>query len=123
MKKLFKKNYYCKCNIFFVLPFSCKKENSNPYNNGRGGSSQANQVYIQDNMFSPASISVSKGTTIIWTNKDNIVHTVTSNTNLFDSGDMGKGKTYSRTFSGAGSFAYNGKYHVSMGMTGTVIVR
>ena len=107
--------------LFSVLPFACKKEKANPYGN-TSGNPGGNQVYMQSSKFSPASISVAKGSTITWTNMDNTIHTVTSVTGAFDSGDIGYGKTYSRTFSDVGTFDYNCKYHASMGMTGTVIV-
>ncbi|MBI3502505.1 MAG: cupredoxin domain-containing protein [Bacteroidetes bacterium] len=64
-----------------------------------------------------------EGTTIVWTNQDYATHTVTSNTGLFNSGDMTNGKTFSYKFSDAGTYAYYCKYHQAMGMTGTVVVQ
>ena len=82
----------------------------------------ANEVFIQNTAFTPASITVSVNTTVKWTNKDNLSHTVTSNTGLFDSGIIGvSGGTYSHQFTTAGTFLYHCQIH--SGMSGTVIVQ
>jgi plastocyanin len=70
--------------------------------------------------FNPASVSVTAGTTITWTNKDAIGHTVTSDTGLFDSGTVAASGTYQYTFSTAGTFSYHCKIHP--GMTASVTV-
>ncbi len=80
----------------------------------------ANEVFIQGMAFVPASITVTAGTTITWTNKDAIAHTVTSNDNLFNSGSLGPGKSFTFTFAKAGSFGYYCSIHPTM--TATVIV-
>lgn len=78
-------------------------------------------VIISNLNFSPASLTVNSGTTVTWLNNEDITHTVTSNTAVFDSGDMGKGKTYSYTFLVAGTYLYYCAYHP--GMTGIIIVK
>ena len=70
--------------------------------------------------FSPSTITVSLNTTVTWTNKDGVSHTVTSDTDLFDSGSIGDGQTYSYTFTTAGTYHYKCSFHSSM--TGTVVV-
>lgn len=105
--------------LFSVFFLACKKEDPNP--NGGGGSGGTNQVSMQGSQFSPASITVSKGSAVTWINNENVVHTVTSNAGSFDSGDMANGNTFSFTFSNAGTFPYHCKHHSSM--TGTVIVQ
>lgn len=79
-----------------------------------------NAVYIQNMAFNPATITVPAGTTITWTNKDGMAHTVTSDTAIFDSGSIASNGTYSRTFPTAGTFPYHCSIHPSM--TATVIV-
>lgn len=95
----------------FTLLGGCKKDSSNP---------DANEVYIENMKFSPSTITVSLNTTVTWTNKDGMSHTVTSTTDLFDSGSIGDGHTYSYTFTTAGTFYYKCSYHSSM--TGEVVV-
>ena len=81
-----------------------------------------NTVAIQNFAFSPDSITVKKGTTVTWTNKDSTQHDVTEN----DGKDgpksklLAQGESYSFTFNTAGSFAYICSIHPNM--TGTVTV-
>ncbi|MGE5457577.1 MAG: plastocyanin/azurin family copper-binding protein [Methanococcaceae archaeon] len=87
---------------------------------GSKGGPGTNEVWIQGMAFSPATITVSAGTTIKWTNKDAVSHTVTSDTGLFDSGSLASGATYSQKFETAGTFPYHCALHT--GMKATVVV-
>ncbi len=81
----------------------------------------AKDTVIVNNMaFTPSSISVAAGTTVVWTNTDMITHTVTSTTGAFDSGNLPAGSTYSFKFSTKGTFPYKCTIHPNM--TGTVTV-
>jgi plastocyanin len=75
------------------------------------------QVDIANFAFSPATLTVKVGTTVTWTNQDSAAHTVTSDTGLFDSGNMPQGKTFSYTFTTAGTYAYHCTYHAMMKAT------
>src|SRR5205085_11469592 len=78
-------------------------------------------VTIQNFAFSPQTITVAPGTTVIWTNKDSVDHTVTSDTGAWpDSGSLATSKTFSHTFAKAGTYAYRCALHPSM--TARVIV-
>ncbi len=77
-----------------------------------------NSVEIKGFAFNPATITVAKGTTVTWTNKDSAAHTVTGSG--FDSGSLSKGQTFSYTFNEAGTFDYICTIHPSM--KGKVIV-
>jgi plastocyanin len=70
--------------------------------------------------FNPSTITVAAGTTITWTNKDAIAHTVTSDNKLFDSGSIGSNGTYSFTFATAGTFSYHCTVHPTMTASVTV---
>ena len=50
--------------------------------------SSSSSVTIKDYKFSPASITVSVGTTVTWTNEDTTFHTVTAANGDFDSGNL-----------------------------------
>jgi predicted lipoprotein with Yx(FWY)xxD motif/plastocyanin len=65
-------------------------------------------------------LTVSVGTTVIWTNEDDAAHTVTANDGSFDSGDIAKGETFSFKFEKAGTFDYTCTIHPNM--KGQVIV-
>jgi len=67
---------------------------------------KATEVTIRNSAFAPTEITVHAGDTVRWTNNDNIPHTVTSDTKLFDSGLINPGTSWSHTFDQAGSFPY-----------------
>jgi plastocyanin len=115
--------------LFAVLLISnsCSKSSSdtmtgmniNPGIVGSAGPGM-NEVFIQDMAFNPATITITAGTTIKWTNKDGYAHTVTSDANLFNSGNIGSNGTFSYTFVTAGTYQYHCAIHTSM--TANVIV-
>jgi len=113
--------------LFAVLSISnsCTKDpmsdmNSNGDNNGGSKGPGTNEVFIQDMTFTPGTISVAANTTIKWTNKDAVTHTVTSDSGLFDSGSITSGGTWSHTFVSAGTYAYHCTPHPTM--TASVVV-
>jgi plastocyanin len=84
--------------------------------------------------FKPDAITVKAGTSVTWTQTDPGVHTVTSGTvvqgtggvtempnGTFDSGDLATGKTFSFTFTAAGTYTYFCHVHPAT-MRGTVRV-
>jgi plastocyanin len=68
--------------------------------------------------FDPSTITVPRGTTVIWTNRDSASHTVTGD--IFGSGSIPQNGEYSHTFQDAGTFDYHCKIHPNM--QGKVIV-
>ncbi len=78
-------------------------------------------VTIKDFAFSPSSLTVPVGTTVTWKNADSAAHTVTSTDKTFDSGNLDGGKSYSFTFSKAGTYKYVCSYHSNM--TAQVVVQ
>ncbi len=109
--------------LLFAFAIGCKSDNSgNPYGGGGGGGNPgANEVWIQGMAFDPGSKTVAVGTTITWTNKDAITHTVTSNNGVFDSGNLAPNATFSHQFSTAGVFPYHCAIHANM--TGSITVQ
>jgi plastocyanin len=85
-------------------------------------------VSIVDFGFSPATITVTVGTTVTWTNTGAVIHSVTSDTGAFDSSPscptgvcIDPGSSFSHVFSTAGTFTYHCRVHSSM--HGTLIVK
>ena len=78
-------------------------------------------VTIAGFAFSPATVTVSVGDTVTWTNNDGVAHTATANGGSFDTGNIGGGSSDSVTFDTAGTFAYHCKIHAAM--TGKVVVQ
>lgn len=77
-------------------------------------------VTIQNLAFAPATITVNKGDTVVWTNKDSVAHTVTGTAGGPASPSIAAQGTYSFTFPATGTFAYHCTIHPMM--TGTVVV-
>ncbi len=76
-------------------------------------------VEITGFAFVPATVTISKGTTVIWTQKDSAPHTVKGTD--FVSGTLSQGQTFSHTFNETGTFNYVCSIHTTM--TGTIIVQ
>jgi plastocyanin len=101
--------------FIFVLLTSCMNMNNPSNTNSTGTLSQgANEVYIQGMAFSPATLTITAGTTVTWINKDTINHTVTSDTPLFNSGIVTSNGSFSYTFNNSGTFPYHCSIHPAM---------
>ncbi len=78
-------------------------------------------VAISGFSYSPASVTVSVGDTVTWTNSDAQAHTATADDASWDTGNIGgSGGTGAVTFATAGTFPYHCNIHPQM--TGTVTV-
>ena len=77
-------------------------------------------VDIADLAFSPSTITVPAGTTVIWANQDSAEHRITGETGGWDSGLMTPGQSYSSTFATSGRYPYICLLHPFM--RGTVVV-
>jgi plastocyanin len=78
------------------------------------------QVKIDNFTFTPQQITVKAGTTVIWTNHDDIPHTVTSTTKLFNSHALDTEDKFSFTFATPGAYPYFCALHPHM--TGSIVV-
>lgn len=79
-------------------------------------------VDLENFAFSAKKLEIEAGSTVIFTNKDDAVHTVTAEDESFDSGDMNKGDTYKVTFDKAGEFPIYCKPHASF-MKAVIVVK
>jgi amicyanin len=79
------------------------------------------EVKIDNFSFAPVEISVSAGTTVTWTNRDDIPHTVVSTDKVFKSKVLDTDDKYSYTFTKPGTYPYFCSVHPKM--TGTVVVK
>lgn len=79
-------------------------------------------IDIQNMAFSPSTITITAGDIIIWTNLDNMDHSVTSDDGTtFDSGLISNSQTFTLTGLSAGTYGYHCTPHPSM--TATIIVQ
>ena len=84
--------------------------------------SNAVKVVIKNYAFTPASLTISVGQTVTWTNEDTAPHTVTvsSGPQTFSSPELSTGDTYSFTFTKAGTYSYYCAVHPTMTASVTV---
>jgi len=93
---------------------------------GGGGGTQAGEavtVDIPSISFDPAEVTVKAGTTVTWTNSDDLPHTVTKDGGPgpdFDSGNIEPGDEFEQTFDEAGTVDYICTIHP--GQAGSVTV-
>ena len=78
-------------------------------------------VKIDNFAFGPQSLTVKVGTTVIWTNRDDIPHTVVSSDGMFKSKARDTDETFSYKFDKAGTYSYFCSLHPKM--TGQVVVQ
>ena len=78
-------------------------------------------VKIDNFSFGPAQITVPAGTTVTWTNRDDIPHTVVSDDKLFKSNALDTDDKFSYTFAKPGTYPYFCSLHPKM--TGKVVVQ
>ena len=81
------------------------------------------EVKIDNFTFGPGTLTVPVGTTVTWTNKDDIPHTVvsTDDPKTFKSKVLDTDEKFSFTFSKAGTYPYFCSIHPKM--TGKVVVQ
>jgi plastocyanin len=81
------------------------------------------EVKIDNFSFTPVTLTVTAGTTVTWTNRDDIPHTVvsTDDPKTFKSKVMDTDENFSFTFTKPGTYAYFCSVHPKM--TGTVVVK
>lgn len=80
------------------------------------------QVSISNFQFTSATVTITAGCSVTWTNTVSTKHSTTSDTNgLWDSGLLNQNETFTRVFSSTGTFSYRCKVHPAV-MTGTIVV-
>ena len=98
------------------------------------GGNTPGEVSIMEYSFTPDTITVKVGTSVVWTNNGTVAHTATADSaGGFDSGQLSSptgggaygggsaGQSYSFMFSSAGTYAYHCQNHPTK-MKGVVIV-
>ena len=79
------------------------------------------EVKIDNFSFGPQELTVPVGTTVTWTNRDDIPHTVVSTDGVFKSKVRDTDEKFSYTFAKAGTYPYYCSVHPRM--TGKVVVQ
>jgi plastocyanin len=91
--------------------------------NTQQAASATSEVKIDNFSFGPGTITVAVGTTVTWTNRDDIPHTVvsTDDPKAFKSKVMDTDEKFSYTFAKPGTYPYFCSIHPKM--TGKIVVQ
>ena len=88
---------------------------------GPTAAADGTQVVVDNFSFAPATATVPVGTTVTWTNRDDVPHNVVNPEQTFKSRVLDTDETFSHTFDVAGTYKYYCSIHPRM--TGQVVVR
>lgn len=86
--------------------------------------SGTNTITIENFAFNPATLTVAPGTSVTWTNRDGVTHTITADSGSpaqFTSEQLANGSSFSFPFIKPGTYTYHCSIHPSM--KGTVVVQ
>lgn len=103
----------------FTIPFTLSRYFGRA--RGAGGTATGTAVEMRRMAFAPARIEVAVGSTVEWTNRDQLVHTVTAIDGSWNSGDIAPDATWRRTFAQPGTYTFHCTPHPFM--TGVIVVR
>jgi len=78
------------------------------------------EIEIEDFAFNAASVTIKVGTTVKWSNKDDVLHDIKGDDGSWGSAPLNKGDDFFFTFSQAGTYTYHCSFHPSM--KGTIVV-
>ncbi len=94
---------------------------TNPSGSNVSVSIVANSSSLTSTAYSPNPITVTRGSTVTWTNNDTVTHTATADSGSWNSGGLAPGTSYSTTYQIAGTYPYHCTIHPNM--VGSVIVQ
>lgn len=110
---------------FGAAAVACSDDNST----GASGSPGAQEVWLQGSAFNPSTRTVASGTSVTFTNKDNLTHNITSSSvpvgaAAFASGSVNLNGTFNLPLTVAGTYQYFCSIHgtATTGMHGTIVV-
>ena len=102
-----------------VLSFGLSK--SSHAASEQNSSKEQYQVKIDNFSFGPQTLTVAPGTTVTWTNNDDVPHTVVSDDKVFKSKALDTDDKFSYTFDKPGTYNYFCSVHPKM--TAKVVVK
>ncbi len=105
-----------------AMPAMAHAAMAHPAQGGAAAVNAAAGVTIADYSFTPQVITITAGSSVVWTNNGPSNHTTTSDDGLsWDSHDLKPGSTFPMTFTVPGTYNYHCAIHPTL-MTGSVIV-
>jgi amicyanin len=106
--------------LLFAGPLPVRAGSSNNNSSNDRPTAVPAVVKIDNFSFEPQTLTVPAGTTVTWTNQDDIPHTAVSTEGVFKSKVMDTDEKFSYTFTKAGTYPYYCTIHPKM--TGKVVV-
>jgi plastocyanin len=89
------------------------------------GTGQDFSVEIINSTYQPDELTIPVGATVVWTQHDDVLHTVTADDGSFNSGFLQLGAVFTHTFDQPGQYVYHCELHGEPGgegMSGLIIV-
>jgi plastocyanin len=107
----------------FTIPFTLSRYfgRRKAAQDGEGGPAAGASLEMRQLAFWPQRLEITAGTTVAWSNKDQLVHTVTADDGSWDSGEIAPGRTWRHTFERPGTYSLHCTPHPFM--TVVVVVR
>ena len=105
----------------FTIPFTLSRYFGKRAAATTAGPAAGASLEMRQIAFWPQRVEVPAGTTVAWTNKDPLAHTVTADDGSWDSREIAPGATWRHTFDRPGTYAFHCTPHPFM--KGVVVVR
>jgi FtsP/CotA-like multicopper oxidase with cupredoxin domain len=87
---------------------------------GAAAADAALTMFIRDNYYTPAQLTVPAGSTVVWRHEGQVEHTVSSLLGYFDSGPLTNGAVFTHTFTTPGRYDFFCRFHITN--RGTIVV-
>ncbi len=110
----------------FTIPFTLSRyfrgrRKAAEGSEGGAGNAAGTTLEMRQMAFWPQRLEITTGTTVAWTNRDQLMHTVTADDGSWDSGEIAPNATWRRTFDTPGTYTFHCTPHPFM--TGVVVVK
>ena len=106
--------------LALILPLALAGCSGDEDDDGMNHDAGEHMVTIRNNAFSPTSLAIRQGDTVVFHNDDGVTHTATLDSGERDTGNIAAGKSGEFSLPTPGSLRYHCKIHPSM--TGTIVV-
>ena len=102
----------------FLAGFAgCNSDSSNPYGTASPApsptTSSPGTVVMSNYGFNPYALTIQRNTTVTWKNNDPVVHTSTSDSGAWNTGDINPGQSATTKFTTAGTFTFHCTYNAA----------
>lgn len=104
------------------IPNPMNPNNQQSSGNSNQSGNQISDITISNFSFDPQTITITAGTTVVWTNNDSIEHSIVSDNNQFPSSPrLSKGQAFSTLLTTKGTYNYHCGVHANT--KGIIIVK